>query len=268
MDLNRWVKVFDRILPRSRAWGLILDRVLRKLFHGLSILPKTFYEHVGSVLLEAFPQTTTYLEDWSWQFGSPTTLDADGVDTEWGDPGGQTPQYIQDLLHANGFPNLFVHEWWDPGLSTPPAPPVSRNPIALVPSSFVLVNDLSHSEKHFLHQFGDGESEFVGDASVQFGAYDGYFLVGKEYPTPDILRDYPFYYYICGPTWPNFAIVIDTEFRRLLRLIYKTKPVHLRCILRVRREPASIYEDIQDTTWETSEIQDAISAPDDIQDHI
>lgn len=265
MDLDRWVKVFDRLLPRSRAWHLILDRTLRKFFHGLSILPKTVHEHIGSILLEAFPQTTTHLVDWSWQYGSPEELTADQLDYELADPGGQSPGYVQGLLHDNGFTNLYVHEWWE----TPSAdPPVVRNPIPWTKIYRVLVNDLSHYEKHYLYQFGDSDSQFVGDESVSFGAYDRYFPVPKQYPCPDIIQEYPLYYYIGGYTWPNPATITESELVKVLRLIYKTKPCFLRCILMVHVVPDSIYDDIQDTTWEDDEIQDAVSATDDIQDHV
>ena len=178
MDLDRWVKVFDNVLPRSRAWDLVINRVLRKFFHGLSILPKTIHEHLGSVLLEAFPHTTTYLHDQSWQLGSPIDLDADDLEAELLDEGGQSPYYAENSLQRRGgnLANLYIHEWWD-SLGDP------RDFHQFVDIYRVLVNDLAHAEKDYLFQFGatDGESQFVDDGDVYFGAYSGYFLVGKKY---------------------------------------------------------------------------------------
>jgi len=267
MDLDRWVKVFDRLLPRSRAWDLVFNRVLRKFFHGLAILPKTIHEHIGSVLLEAFPQTTTRLHDHSWQLGSPIDFDADGLEDELLDEGGQSPYYVENLLQRYGF-DLYIHEWWVPGSE----PLEWRDFHQFVDDHRVLVNDLSQPSKHYLFQFGaqDGESQFVGDKSVYFGAYDGWFLLPKKYPCPDIEQETVFYYYICGETWPELGNIYESELRTVMRLIYKSKPCHLRCILLVDilTDPGDgIDGDIQDaictTAWD--EIQNTIDDSKEIQ---
>jgi hypothetical protein len=266
MELSRWVKVFDRLLPRSRAWHLILDRTLKQFFEGLSLLPQTIEAHIGSILNEAFPETTTRFEDWSNQFGSPETLTAEEIDAEWGAFGGQDPRYFQDVIQSAGFDTCFIHEWWDPVLLSGDNP-AARDPIALVPTSRVLVNDLTEIKKDYTFQFGDG-SQFVADASVQFGAYEDYYLAPKVYPTPDEPNEYPNYFYICDEIWPQYALIPESKLRLLIRLIYKMKPVHLRCILRVTLVPDSAYADIQDTTWHDEWIQDVISGPDDLNDKI
>lgn len=268
MDLDRWTKVFDTLLPRSRAWDLVVNRVLRRFFHGLSILPKTIHEHLGSLIQEAFPRTTNYLNEWSTALGSWTEFDASGLEYEWADTGGQSPGYVQDLLHDKGFTGLYLHEWWVPGSD----PIEYRNPAQFFETDRVLVNDLASAEKHYLFQFGDyltgGNSQFVGDLTVYFGAYDGYFLQSKKYPTPDIPQEYPLYYYIGAQVWPTRAIIYTSQLRYLLRLIYKTKPCHLRCILRlsVVPDPGEQDGDIQDTTWEDDDIYDSTSYPDILND--
>ena len=274
MELERWIKVFDRLLPRSPAWGLVIDRMLRKFFHGLSILPKTIYEHLQSVLLEAFPLETTRLSDWSEQFGSPELLAPEEIEAEWGAFGGQSPQYIQDVLHAAGFTNLFVHEWWVPDS----VPPVARNPFDwdglgveesnLIETSFVLVNDVTHVEKNYLYQFGHkpNHDQFVGDGTVSFGAYSGYILVPKRYPCPDVPEEYPVYWYICDATWPHKVYIDQTKLRTLMRLIYKMKPVHTRVILRVIPQPTEGDYDIQDTYWHDDQWQDTTDDDDEVQD--
>lgn len=260
MALDFWVRVFDRLLPRSRAFHLTLDRTLKKYFEGLSALPEMVKEHVASVLLEAFPQTTTRLSDWSLLFGSPQLLSADEVAAEWKATGGQTPQYIQDILQDAGY-DVYVHEWWVPDS----APPVARNPfspINLIETSRVLVNDLAHIEKKWTYQFGDG-TQFQGDGEISFGAYDGYHYVPKVYPTPNNPGEYPVYFYICGETWPEYAMVLENDIRKLIRLIYKLKPVHLRCILRVT---GYCDGDIQDTVDHDDQYQDTVDNEDQIQD--
>lgn len=258
MDLDFWVGVFDRLLPRSRAFGLVIDRTFRRFFHGLGILPKTLQEHIAGLVLEAFPATTNYLADWSLFLGSPETLTAGELEDLWAEPGGQTPRYIQDLLQVYGF-DVYVHEWWVPDS----CPPEARNPIVLVPTSRVLVNDLTHIERKWAHQFGDGFSQFQSDNDVRFGEYDGYHWVPKIYPTPDDPREYPTYWYVCGETWPEYAEIPEEGLRTLIRLIYKLKPVHTRVILRVTLTCSG---DIQDTIDSLDEWQDTVSSGDEIQD--
>lgn len=261
MELDFWVRVFDRLLPRSRAWALVIERTLKELFHGFGVLPDILREHIGSILLEAFPGTTTFHEDWSVFFGAPETLTDEELLAEWGAFGGQEPRYIQDILQGAGF-NVWVHEWWVPGS----APPIARNPIPLVPTSRVLVNDIIEIRKLWTHQFGDGWSQFKADGSIFFGNYDGYYLAPKIYPTPDIPAEYPCYFYVCDEVWPQYALVPKSKLRTLIRLIYKLKPVHLRCILRVTTFDDIGEGDIQDVWQDEDEIQDMVSAPDDIQD--
>jgi hypothetical protein len=272
--LDYWVKVFDRLLPRSRLWSLIIARPLKKFFHGLAILPKTIREHIGSVLLEAFPRTTTRIEDWSRQFGSPELLSPEDIEAEWGAFGGQSPAYIQGVLRAAGF-DVYVHEWWVPGIH----PPVARNPFDydgtgspssnLIETSYVLVNDLTHVEKNYIYYCGKkpNPDQCVSDESITCGAYDGYMLVPKRYPCPDVPDEYPVYWYVCAAVWPHYVNIEESSFRKLVRLIYKLKPVHTRVILRAIQVPDLGDYDIQDTWWHDHFIYDEIvSTQDDLQD--
>jgi uncharacterized protein YmfQ (DUF2313 family) len=263
MDLDRWVKVFDRLLPRSRLWSLVVDRPLRRFFHGLGAAPKLIYEHAQSVLLEAFPLSTTSLADWSRQFGAPEVLSPEELEAEWGAFGGQSPAYIQEKLRALGC-DVYVHEWWV--LDT--CPPVARDPIALVPTSIVLVNDLAHGEPRYKYQFNQKPTmdQFVSDGSISFNASSGTILVGKDYPCPDEPTEYPVYWYVCGEVWPDRALIPYSKLRPLIRMIYKLKPVHTRVILRVDAYDEGDDYDIQDTWWHPDEWQDTIDGDDEVQD--
>jgi hypothetical protein len=260
MVVSDWIKVFERLLPKSRIWRLIVDRPLRRIFYGLGGVFDTIYQHAVGVLDEAFPLTTTHIGDWTFQFGSPEPLDSDGLAAEWAAVGGQTPAYFQNILHTAGFVTCFVHEWPVPGSN----PVEARNPIALVPTSRVLVNDINHIERRYRWQCGDNVSQCVSDHSIRCGDYDGYHLVPKAYPTPDIESQYPYYFYVCGQVWPSYAIIPYSQLRKLIRLCYKMKPMHLRIILRVSAYDDGPVEgdyDIQDTWWHDEKYQDQISDP-------
>jgi hypothetical protein len=265
MDLSEWVKVYDRLLPRSRAWDLTPEKTLKQFFEGLAIAPKNAKDHLASVFLEMLPFHTTYLKDWSEQFGSLITFDADELAAEWAAIGGQDPDYIQTCIQSI-CPNCYVHEWWVPGSD----PVEARNPFVgtdpyhpenLIESSFVLVNDLTDMFPNYTYQFGDG-TEFVGDNSVQFGEYDGHIWRLKRYPCPNVPNEYPTYWYVGGETWPEFAHIAPSKLRPLMRMIFKIKPVHTRCILMVIPDGDEDY-DIQNVVTETEPELNTVTSPTD-----
>lgn len=261
MDLSDWIGVFDRLLPRSRAWDLTPEKTLRSFIEGLAIAPKNARDHLSRIFAEMLPAATTYLHDWSQQFGSLIDLDADELTAEWAAIGGQDPDYIQTRIQEI-CPNCYVHEWW-----VPESDPVeARNPFSptnLIESSYVLVNDVTDMYPNYLYVFGDGTTEFraTSDPDVaEFGAYDGYIWRLKRYPCPDIENEYPTYWYVGGETWPDFAHIAPSKLRPLMRMIFKLKPVHTRVILRVIPDGDEPY-DIQDTVDATdTEFQDSVSA--------
>lgn len=262
MELADFTKVFDRLLPRGRTWNLLFDRPMKKFFNALSSVPVAIRDHVGSILLDAFPQSTDRLQNWTSQFASPSTLSISELEAEFANTGGQNPYYFQAILHAAGFTTCFIHEWWVPNSD----PVEYRNPIALVDTSRVLVNDISHIQKKYKWQCGDNVTQCVADNSIRCGDYEGYHLVQKPYPCPDIETQYPDYFYVCGETWPEYALVGESKLRKLIRLIYKMKPMHLRCILRVTTyddsgETPEDY-DIQDTWWHPIIFTDHVEDPD------
>jgi hypothetical protein len=265
MDLNDWIKIFDRLLPDSRAWDLIPDKTLRSFLEGLSVGPKNAHGHLADVFGEMLPSMTTYLHDWSEQFGSLIDLDADELVAEWAAVGGQNPDYIQTQIQSI-CSNCYVHEWW-----VPESDPVeARNPFSptnLIESSYVLVNDVTDMYPNYIYEFGDG-TVFEEDESVEFGDYDGYVWRLKRYPCPNVANEYPTYWYVGGETWPDYAHISPEKLRPLIRMIFKIKPVHTRCVLMVIPDGDEPY-DIQDTIAATEEeYQDTVSPTDEeIQDY-
>jgi hypothetical protein len=269
MDLSRWLKVYDLLLPRSRAWGLLPGKTLTKLFEAFAGASKEVQDHIAGVLAEMFPSTTTYPRDWSKQLGSLIDLDEDELAAELAAQGGQNPNYMQTQIQSI-CSNCFVHEWWVPGSN----PPEARNPIPLVDSSLVLVNDVTDMVPNYKYQFGDGTG-FVDNSledPIEFGDYDGYIWRLKQYPCPDIPEEYPIYWYVGGETWPDYAYISSEKLRPLIRMIFKIKPVHTRVVLRVlpyqdgdpSEDPTGDDFDLQNVTYATEpdEYQTVLTATD------
>lgn len=112
------LNTFKHLLPRSRAWQIIVEKQLRQFFVGLVDAPQDVQDYQDGVWADYRPADTTKLDEWDDQFG---LLQADITEAErrerlaaaWMALGGQDPRYLQDVVQAAGFP-LFIHEWWYP----------------------------------------------------------------------------------------------------------------------------------------------------------
>jgi hypothetical protein len=113
-----FLRIFQHLLPDARAWRIIVDKMLRDFFIGLTGAPEDARDFVDDVYAERDPQTTTQLDEWEKQFAivqNPADTDAirrQQLDAAWQARGGQSPSYIEGVLQANGFP-IYIHDWWE-----------------------------------------------------------------------------------------------------------------------------------------------------------
>jgi hypothetical protein len=108
----------QHLLPDAHAWRLPLRGSLRRLLEGLATGPASARDFIDNVYRDLFPDTTRELAEWEAQFGVPAlaTLPARRLQLAgaWSAQGGQSPAYLQQVIHAAGFTTVFVHEWWWP----------------------------------------------------------------------------------------------------------------------------------------------------------
>lgn len=113
--MSLFFRIFQHLLPRTRAWSLTVDRALRRFFLGLSEEPAAVRKAADAVFWDLFPATTRSPELWERQFGLPGTgtLSArrKALAAAWRVAAGQSPRALEDALQAAGFP-VYVHEWW------------------------------------------------------------------------------------------------------------------------------------------------------------
>ena len=134
-----WLRAFQHLLPRARAWWLTPDKVLRRFFLGLAPPLDDARAFLDQRFVDLDPQRTTQLVQYETLFALPSAglteqQRRDRLDGRWKAQGGQDPRYIQDTLQAAGFP-VYVHEWWEPDPTHPTGGsvngdvvPVARNP--------------------------------------------------------------------------------------------------------------------------------------------
>ena len=226
MELGWWKNFLFSLLPNSPLFSSIRDRFFTSFIYSLGSVPKETHDYNGQNMTDVHPSTTTRGDEWSEQFGYTYELTEDRLLAEWQQTGGQSPNYLQEQLHAAGYTNLYVHEWWVPGSS----PVTARNPIPYInnfPPNNLLVNEMSYA---FLDLPQCGDAYQCGD-DLQCGDNEGIRFEEKIYPHPDVAAEYPFYFYVGGETWPDFAALTSEEVEDVKRLIFKIKPMQQRCVL-------------------------------------
>lgn len=222
-----WLRVFEHLLPRARAWYLTVQKQLRQFITGLAeALGPDAKLFVDEVFDDLFPQTTRQLTEWEQQFGlAPEDLTEqerrDRLSAEWQAQGGQDPRYIQDVLRAAGF-DVYVHDFFEPRpLYTDPV--VIRSPFTVIGAGTAAGTSCGEP----LMQCGE---EFAQCAN--YVEKDGYPLVNKTpalqvLPIPPALDTFPGWLYVGGPNFGDVASVPVAQRDDLERLVLKICPAHL-----------------------------------------
>lgn len=224
-----YFRMFQHLLPRARAWQLILETQFREFITGLSSIAEDARLFFDAVWSDVLPSSTNQLPLWNSQFGLPETGlsvadQRDRVDAAWKNLGGQSPRYIEDTLQANGF-NVFVHEFWGNGAApaVPYVAPAPVDPVALgLVDADMLVNLIRTVDVQFLGA-GDNSVDdammLAGQAEAQAGNVAGMSFSEVSYTVPTDIEDRAYILYISAPTFPNQVGVLasrEQEFKELV----------------------------------------------------
>lgn len=257
-----FLRIFEHLLPYSKAFQLTINKKLKEFIQGLSFLPSEIVNYFDLIFLDIFPSTTRQLDEWEYQFGFVNNgLDEvqrrNRLDAYWKDKGGQSPRYIQDILQSNGF-DVYVHEWWEYGTessvnikscTTPRNPllylnedgvitftiqcgeplaqcgePLAQCGQSLNPLGYVLVNKIYES---VIMNFECGEPlAQCGEPLAQCGEILGYGQKLKKYTIPNDISKFPYFIYIGSQNFGDFAIINPQRKDELENLILKICPTH------------------------------------------
>ncbi len=232
-----FLRIFQHLLMRAKSVSITINKKLRQFFDGLTVVGVDAKSFVDLVWLDIFPDTTRELARWEKQFNllnanSLTEQERrDRLDAAWKAVGGQSPRYLQDTLQANGF-DVYVHDWWE----LPAAdPPVARNPNTFISGGtpqletmmggpnnqmgeahmlmgqpddlgFLLVNKITETSKDFVTGMGAPNNQ-MGESHMLMGQFTKYLLTLKEYSIPTDSSLWPYFVYVGGETFPDFANV-------------------------------------------------------------
>jgi hypothetical protein len=227
-------RIFQHLLPDAAAWRLTIAKTLRSFFEGLAGGPEDAVAFVDDVYGDLNPETTRELVEWEKQFGlQPNGDEATrrlALAAEWAANGGQSPSYIQGVLHTAGFTNLFVHEWWSSG-----PPYVARDPRDYTEQPLIGSHQCTGNDG-FGYPFSSQPqcSAFASQPQCNgWLANEVGYLVNKDLtrrappPVPDDSDRWPYFWYVGAETFPEIASV-DADLRpELERLLLKLGPSHL-----------------------------------------
>ena len=219
-----FINLYKHLLPRAKAWTIIVDKTLRKFFEGLSVWPQDYRDFIDQVWLDIFPSTTNQLTEWENQFNvQPSTTDdaarRANLEAAWKSQGVQSPGGIEAVLQSAGF-DVYVHEWWETPVVTDP--PVKRNPNVYISGGIPV----------YLTEAGEPLAE-AGEPTMEAGETadpPGYLLVNKgpdtAYSISAVPDDWVYFMYVGGETFPALASVQGSRKDELDRLVLKLKPAH------------------------------------------
>lgn len=220
-----------RLLPDAKAWRLSIGTRIRQFFEGLAEEPGEICDYADNVFLDAFSGSTRHLSAWENQFGHITigqTEAARRLDlaASWAATGGQDPSYIRNQLHTAGF-DVYIHAWHESG----PNPWVARNPLDYAEQPLIGVyqceEDPGYEEPPQQWEAFDGPG---APHCTAFLANDPRYLVNDDLTTrapPPIPTDpsrWPFFIYVGGETFPEYAAVEGSRRAEFERLLLKLMP--------------------------------------------
>jgi hypothetical protein len=226
--MSLFFRTITHLLPDAAAWRVTTQKTLRRFLEGLAGAPADAQAFVDSVYEDAFPATTRALSAWEEQFGlTPNPDEATrrlNLAAEWASTGGQSPGYIQGVLHTAGF-IVYVHEWWSSG-----PPYVARDP--RVYTSAPLIGETQCGEALALC------GEPLAECSDLLANEPGY-LVNKDltlHAPPQVTDDptkWPYFLYIADEIFPNPAVVPVSRRAELERLLLKLCPAQQWIVTRI-----------------------------------
>lgn len=231
----QFIRLFQHLLPRARAWQLTVDSTLRRYFEGLSGLPEDVRTFVDLIYLDLLPRSTRELSAWEKQWG----LSSGGSEAArrnklalaWATHGRMSPDYIQRALQGAGF-NVFVHEWWASG---PPYVPRDPRNHTTQPLSGIYQCEASNPWECFDAAPGQTLAPHCDDTL----ANDPGYLVNLDLtrrappPIPDDPSKWPYFIYVGGESFPDREPVPASRLAELKEILLRICPTEQWIVLLV-----------------------------------
>lgn len=230
-------RTFQHLLPRALAWRTTVATNLRRYIEGLAAFALEVRTFIDLVYLDLFPAYTRELSSWEFQFalrgGGDDSVRRLRLRAAWLAQGGQSPDYIQTVLHAAGFTEVFIHEWFGP--SGPPFVAIDPRLHTHQPRiGFYQCEGTSPWECFDTHA-GEPLAAHCDDTLANEPGY----IVNLDLtrrappPVPDDPAFWPYFLYFSGPAFPELAPVPADRVDELKELLLSICPAQQWLVLRI-----------------------------------
>jgi hypothetical protein len=220
-------RLLQHLLPRASAWRTTVDTTLRRFVVGLAGMPADVRTFIDLAYLDLFPEDTRELATWESEFalsgeGSEATRRL-ALTAAWRAHGAQDPDYLQTVLHAAGFTEVFVHEWWASG------PPY----VAIDPRNYTtqpLVGDYQCEPSSPWQCFAPDPGEPLAPHCDDSLTNEPGYLVNLDLtrrappPVPDDPDRWPYFLYFAGEAFPELGPVDSNRVSELKELLLRLSP--------------------------------------------
>lgn len=219
---------FQHLLPRALAWRTTIATNLRRYVEGLAAFAADVRTFIDLVYLDLFPPSTRELAAWEFQFALPSSgpevIRRLRLAAAWRAQGGQSPDYIQSVLHAAGFTDVFIHEWWVTG-----PPYVVRDPrlYTTIPLGGAYQCEASSPWECFDDAApGDALAPHCDASLVNDPGYIVNLDLTPRAPpnVPDDPAFWPYFLYFSGEVFPDPAEVAEERIDELKELLLRLCP--------------------------------------------
>ena len=254
------------LLPRTPLWSVAEDKNLRTLMQLIGNALDPIRTYFDKIFFDMFPETTRQLNAWDAVQGvhnySISEEDRRSRFAGWlRSMGGQSPQYIQDVLQASGF-NLYVYDSFYSNV------PDWYNPRSVLwgeelgcgdnllecgqdeaecgnyagSNGYALVNKLYVAGVNYSVLCGEDEAA-CGQDEAECGNFIDFYFDRITYPLPDEPEYFPYFLYIGAATFGEMAYVMEERREELEDLLLRICPQHLWIGMLVGYEAGNIFED-------------------------
>lgn len=219
---------FQHLLPRALAWRTTIATNLRRYVQGLAAFAGDVRTFIDLVYLDLFPPSTRELPSWETHFALPGTGDETDrrlrLAAGWAAQGGQSPAYIQTILHAAGFTSVFVREWWATG---PPWVAIDPRNHTRVPLLGFYQCEASSPWQCFNPGPGQPLAPHCDDHLANEPGYIVNLDLTRRAPpgVPDDPARWPYLLYFSGEAFPELAPVDAARVDELKELLLKICPM-------------------------------------------
>jgi hypothetical protein len=227
---------FQHLLPRALAWRTTIATSLRRYVTGLAAFAGDVRTFIDLAYLDLFPPSTRELPAWETEFALAGTGDEATrrlrLAAAWAAQGGQSPEYIQSVIQAAGFTEVFIYEWWGSG-----PPFLARDPRNYTTRPLLGVYQCEASSPWQCFNPGPGQP-LAPHCDDHLANEPGYIvnldLTRRAPPlVPDDPAFWPYFLYFAGEVFPELAPVDAARVDELKELLLRLCPAQQWIVLMI-----------------------------------